>query len=56
MQAMDEREYLYRLSGAVQMDDAYLGGERRGSKAERVSKNKVPFVVAVSVDDEGHHG
>jgi hypothetical protein len=56
MQAMDEREDPYRLSGAVQMDDAYLGGERRGGKAGRGSKNKVPFVVAVSVDDEGHPG
>ena len=30
MQAMAEREDRYRLSGAVQMDDAYLGGERSG--------------------------
>lgn len=37
MQAMAEREDHYRLSGAVQMDDAYLGGERSGGKAERGS-------------------
>ncbi len=30
MQAMAEHEDLYRLSGGVQMDDAYLGSERRG--------------------------
>jgi ISXO2-like transposase domain/Transposase zinc-ribbon domain len=56
MQAMAEREDLYRLSGTVQMDDAYLGGERSGGKAGRGSENKVPFVAAVSVDDEGHPG
>ena len=56
MQAMAEREDRYRQSGAVQMDDAYLGGERNGGKAGRGSENKVPFVAAVTVDDEGHPG
>jgi transposase-like protein len=55
MQAMAEREDCYLLSGAVQLDDAYLGG-KRGGKAGRGSENKVPFVAAVSVDDEGHPG
>jgi len=54
MQAMAEREDGYLLSGTVQLDDAYLGGERSGGKAGRGSENKVPFVAAVSVDDEGH--
>ena len=54
MQAMAEREDQYLLSGYVQMDDAYLGGERSGGKAGRGSENKIPFVAAVSVDDEGH--
>lgn len=54
MQAMAEREDGYLLSGSVQLDDAYLGGERRGGKAGRGSENKVPFVAAVSLDDEGH--
>ena len=53
---MAEREDCYLLSGAVQLDDAYLGGERSGGKAGRGSENKVPFVAAVSVDDEGHPG
>jgi hypothetical protein len=35
MQAMAEREDHYLLSGNVQMDDAYLGGERSGGKAGR---------------------
>jgi hypothetical protein len=56
MQAMAEREDRYQLSGAVQLDDAYLGGERLGGKAGRGSENKVSFVAAVSVDDEGHPG
>ncbi len=54
MQAMAEREDHYLLSGNVQMDDAYLGGERSGGKAGRGSENKIPFVAAVSVDSEGH--
>ena len=54
MQAMAEREDHYLLSGLVQLDDAYLGGERSGGKAGRGSENKVPFVAAISVDDEGH--
>ncbi len=51
---MAEREDHYHLSSHVQMDDAYLGGERSGGKAGRGSENKIPFVAAVSVDDEGH--
>lgn len=54
MQTMVEREALYRLEGAVQIDDAYLGGELAGGKAGRGSENKVPFVAAVSLNPEGH--
>jgi transposase-like protein len=54
MQAMAEREQGYVLEGQVQLDDAYLGGERSGGKAGRGSENKVPFVAAVSLSDEGH--
>ena len=35
MQAMNEREAPRRLGGLVQIDDAYLGGERNGGKAGR---------------------
>jgi hypothetical protein len=31
-----------------------LGGERSGGKAGRGSENKVPFVAAVSLSDDGH--
>jgi transposase-like protein len=54
MQAMVEREARYTLSGQVQVDDAYLGGELSGGKAGRGSENKIPFVAAVSLNDEGH--
>ena len=54
MQAMDERNARYTLVGEVQVDDAYLGGELPGGKAGRGSENKVPFVAAVSVNDDGH--
>jgi len=54
MQAMAQREGLYTLGGQVQVDDAYLGGERAGGKAGRGSENKVPFVAAISLSDDGH--
>jgi transposase-like protein len=49
MQAMTEREETRQLTGFVQLDDAYLGGERNGGKAGRGSENKQPFVIAVSI-------
>ena len=33
LRAMSEREDAYVLRGKIQMDDAYLGGERPGGKA-----------------------
>jgi transposase-like protein len=54
MQAMVEREAGYVLCGTVQVDDAYLGGELNGGTAGRGSENKVPFIGAVSLDEEGH--
>lgn len=54
MQAMTEREADRRLGGLVQVDDAYLGGERNGGKAGRGSENKRPFVIGVSTSDAGH--
>jgi transposase-like protein len=53
MAAMSERDADYVLDGRVDMDDAYLGGERSGGKAGRGSENKVPFVMALSFDEEG---
>jgi hypothetical protein len=54
MQAMSERDALYTLRGTVQVDDAYLGGERTGGKAGRGSENKIPFVAALSMDHQNH--
>ena len=53
MQVMAEREERYVLEGKVQVDDAYLGGERSGGKVGRGSENKVPFVAAVSLSEDG---
>jgi hypothetical protein len=53
MQVMAERQAGRALQGEVVIDDAYLGGERRG-KAGRGSENKVPFVAAVQLSAEGH--
>jgi len=51
--AMAQQDSSHRLTGVVQLDDAYLGGERAGGKAGRGSENKVPFVAAVSLNDQG---
>lgn len=53
MQAMADREDRYVLEGNVQVDDAYLGGERVGGKVGRGSENKVPFIAAVSLMGDG---
>ena len=41
-------------SGTVQVDDAYLGGERAGGKPGRGSENKIPFAAAVSLTEAGN--
>ena len=52
MQAMTEREESRQLHGFVQIDDAYLGGERNGGKPGRGSENKQAFVIAVETNAE----
>jgi hypothetical protein len=54
MNAMAVREQAHQLRGLVQLDDAYLGGERAGGKPGRGSENKVSFVAAVSLSNQGH--
>jgi predicted RNA-binding Zn-ribbon protein involved in translation (DUF1610 family) len=54
MEAMRLREAPRELSGRVEIDDAYLGGERSGGKAGRGSENKVPIVAAVQTTASGH--
>lgn len=52
MQAMAGREDRYVLEGKVQVDDAYLGGERTGGKVGRGSENKISLIAAVSLTEE----
>lgn len=52
MQVMHEREAKRPLTGRVEMDDAYLGGKRKGRRG-RGAAGKVPFVAAVETTDEG---
>jgi ISXO2-like transposase domain/Transposase zinc-ribbon domain len=48
MRAMAEREAQKpRLEGRVEVDDAYLGGERQGGKRGRGAAGKTPIVAAV---------
>jgi transposase-like protein len=54
MQTMYEREESTLLAQRVEIDDAYLGGERRGGKVGRGSENKVPFIAAVETNNDGH--
>ncbi len=54
MQVMKERDDSKPLSGIIQLDDAYWGGELRGGSRGQGSENKTPFVAAVSVNEQGH--
>src|SRR6516225_75921 len=52
MQAMMERDATKRLTGRIEIDDAYLGGERNGGKRRRGSPGKTPIVAAVETTPE----
>ena len=53
MEAMRQREEGRQLSGRVEIDDAYLGGEHPGGKRGRGSENKVSFLAAVQTTEDG---
>ena len=53
MQVMMERDATKRLTGRIEIDDAYLGGERSGGKRGRGSPGKMPFVAAVETTPQG---
>lgn len=53
MEVMFQREEGRKLTGRVEADDAYLGGERCGGKPGRGSENKVAFVAAVQTTESG---
>ena len=54
MQVMCERENETKLSGRVEIDDAYLGGESPGGKVGRGSENKIPFIAAVQTNSQNN--
>ena len=41
------------MTGRIEIDDAYLGGERSGGKRGRGAPGKTPFVAAVETTTEG---
>ena len=42
------------VKGTIQLDDVCWGGERHGGSGGRGSENKIPYVAAVSPNEEGH--
>lgn len=52
MQVMYERDQEKPLSGFIELDDAYLGGERPGGKSGRGASGKIPFVAAVETTEQ----
>jgi ribosomal protein L37AE/L43A/transposase-like protein len=52
-QVMLERDGVKRLSGRIEIDDAYIGGERANGKRGRGAPGKTPFVAAVETTPKG---
>jgi len=52
-QVMLERDATKPLTGRVEIDDTYIGGERSGGKRGRGAPGKTPVVVAVETTSEG---
>jgi len=52
-QVMMERDATKQLTGRVELDDAYVGGERTGGKRGRGASGKTPFVAAVETTPKG---
>ena len=54
MLAMGQRDARYLLQGRVEIDDAYLGGEREGSiNGGHKAANKSAFIAAVQTHEDG---
>ncbi|RDH90932.1 MAG: IS1595 family transposase [endosymbiont of Lamellibrachia luymesi] len=53
LQVMKERDDGKPLSGAIQVDDAYWGGEHNGGKRGRGAEGKTPFIAAVKTNEDG---
>lgn len=54
MQAMLEAENSQRLSGRIELDDAYWGGQRHGGKRGRGAPAKHSFIAAVQTTEDAH--
>jgi hypothetical protein len=56
MQAMIERDRRYKLGAAgprIEIDDAYIGGERTGQGSGRGRPGHIPFIAAIETSSEG---
>ena len=42
------------LTGFIQIDDAYMGGKRRGGKRGRGASGKIPIIAAVQTNQRGN--
>lgn len=51
--AMKDRDSQYVLDGLVELDDAYFGSTKEGSKRGR-GTSKAKVIVGLSINDEGH--
>ena len=52
-QVMMERDAKKKLSGRIEIDDAYMGGKNIGGKSGRGSENKTPFIAVVETTPSG---
>src|SRR5215831_13110293 len=52
-QVMIERDATKKLTGRIEIDDAYLGGEHSGGKRGRGAAGKTPFLAAVETTADG---
>jgi hypothetical protein len=53
LQTMLERDANRQLTGVIEIDDVYWGGECHGQTSGRGSPNKIPFVAALSKSLDG---
>ena len=51
--AIAKQDCIHRLGAQVQIEDAYLSGERAAGKSGRGSENKAPLVASMAVNDAG---
>jgi hypothetical protein len=54
LQVMLERDANRQLTGVIEIDDVYWGGECHGQTPGRGSPNKTPFVAALAKTHDGH--